>query len=234
MFLLPLILSGAVLPILSLAAEALLREMDAKITAAKTLRIEFELWGEGDKPWVKGSLAIAERNRIRCELQFRNEPQPTAVLVGDGKRRSIVSGDKAEILPMPDWYTEVVKSWLGRGGTYLSLWKVEQFRARTPVGKKPGPGSGPKLSNVRLMPDEEVNGVKCRVVGYDLAGEKDDLPDAHGRVWIDPKTKLPVRRELDFGFGVPGARTKARPSTAVHTKFEIDPKLDDKLFEIPK
>lgn len=228
-----LLLLCAASPALPPVEAELLTQMDAKIAAAKTLRIEFEIWGEGDKPEMKGSLAIAERNRLRYELQFRGEAQPPGVLVGDGKRLSFAFPDKAEILPMPDWYTEAVKSWLGRGGTYLSMWKVSRYLSRTPAGKAPGPDNGPRLSNVRLLPDEEIKGVKCRVVGYDLAGEKDDLPDAHGRVWIDPKTRLPVQRELNFGFGFPGTGRKVRPTTAVHTKFEIDPKLDDRLFELP-
>jgi outer membrane lipoprotein-sorting protein len=94
------------------------------------------------------------------------------------------------------------------------------------------------VSNVKLLPDEEVGGVKARVVAYDLTWKAFGTPDTvKMRVWIDPKTKLPLRRTMTVklpAVGQPGAGVKDAVYTAVHKKFEINPKLDDKLFELPE
>jgi outer membrane lipoprotein-sorting protein len=81
------------------------------------------------------------------------------------------------------------------------------------------------------MSDEKVAGVTAKMMDYDLFWER--LPTtantARVRVWIDPATKLPLQRTITFPVGA-----KGESFTAVHTKFEIDPKLDDTLFRLPK
>lgn len=90
----------------------------------------------------------------------------------------------------PDWH-EVQRSWLSRGVTVLSMAEVD---AHTREGTRPGPGDAPRVVRARRLPDEEVNGVKRRVVGYDLSGwaAVGEFNDARVRVWIHPKPKLPV------------------------------------------
>jgi outer membrane lipoprotein-sorting protein len=234
----PLILSAALLSAPPDDAEALLRAVDVKIAAAKTLRIEFELrMPDGPERSQAGELVLADRNRFRVEFWY-DDPRKLGIMVGNGKRAWLIGPDKtsAEATPYPDWHNEVLRSWLARGGTYASLLAVS-FRSRD---QKPGPADGPRAANARLLPDEEVRGVKCRVVGYDLTwperrspdGRSRELspPDARVRVWIDPKTTLPVRREMTW----PSPLGRGFVTwVATHTRFDIDPQLDDGLFEKP-
>jgi outer membrane lipoprotein-sorting protein len=215
--------------------ETLLREMDAKIVAAKTLRIDFEvrlppgfldLSGRGTpERAIAGVLVLGDRNRFRFEGWAAGDSGTLGIVVSDGKRTGqLAPGMTApELCPVAGWHNEVLREWLGRGGTFAALSMVWS-RAHDPAQERPGPGDGPRAANPRLLQDEVVNGVRCRVVGYDLSSRDGSFADA--RVWIDPNTHLPVRREMTF-------RGSAQPCTAVHTRFEIDPKLDDALFEMP-
>jgi outer membrane lipoprotein-sorting protein len=207
--------------------------MDAAITAAKTLRIEVEIRndrpGKGEQ-FLKGSLVLGGRNRLR----FEQDGWMTATAVSDGRRTVIVAPDERVTRDTPDWFNDVLKGWLGRGGTYVSTSKAFDL-LDSPGTARPGPADGPRVANAKVLSDEKVGGVRCRVVEYDLAWVEhpavSGADTARVRVWIDPETKLPVRRTMTFPIG---DGDRADSYTATHTKFEVNPKLDDKLFELPK
>ena len=213
-------------------AERLLSEMDAKITATKALRIEFEIRkiaerADEEQP-LKGSLVLGTQNRLRYEVTG----WLTSSVVSDGKQLQsvVVNPAMRKTQPMPEWFGDTLRAWLGRGGTFVATGRLLDFVA-DPDASPPGTEDGPRLSNAKLMSDEKVGAVTAKVVEYDLAWEK--LPTtattARVRVWIDPATKLPLKRTMTFPFG-----SKSESFTAVHTKFEIDPKLDDGLFALTK
>ena len=216
----------------SLEADRLLREVDVTITAAKALRIEFEIRKaaarKDEEQPLKGSLVLGTGNRVRYEVTG----WLTSSVVSDGKQlQSVVvnpAGRKTQ--PMPAWFGETLRAWLGRGGTFVATGRLLDHAA-DPDASQPGTEDGPRVSDAKVMPDEKVGGVTARVVEYDLAWEK--LPTtattARVRVWIDPATKLPMTRTMTFPFG-----SKSESFTAVHTRFEIDPKLDDQLFRLTK
>lgn len=212
-------------------AEHLLAEMDAKIATAKTIRIQFTIDdsnADTKQRLADGTLVISTRNRFRYDLTGN----VTAKVVSDGRQLVSVFAKPAEKKSQlaPVWFNDILKSWLGRGGTFISCGKILDY-AHASAGEQPSDKVGPKTSKARMLPDEDVNGIKARVVEYDLAFPKmlGDMDAAKVRVWIDPKTKLPIRRTMKFRFG-----SEDKTYTAIHTKFEIDPKLEDNLFELPK
>lgn len=209
-------------------AETLLREMDKKIAAAKTLCVEFEVRLRGEAV-ARGSLALADGNRFRNEFAV-GTGAPPRVLVSDELRMSGSAAGRPTAVTVPAWHNEVLRSWLGRGGTFLSMSAAARLVDKG-TATRPGPADGPHVSRARLLADEEVDGVKARVVEYDLNWNA--LPSgfrvAKVRVWIDPGTKLPVRRTMLFG-GKSGGET----FTAIHSKFEIDTEIEEKRFELPK
>jgi len=217
-------------PDTSAEAERLLREVDARITAARALRIEFEIRkvavrADEEQP-LKGSLVLGTNNRVRYEVTG----WLTSSVVSDGKllQSVIVNPAGRKTQAMPEWFGESLRAWLGRGGTFVATGRILDYAA-DPDASPPGAEDGPRVSNAKLMPDEKVGAVTARVVVYDLAWEK--LPTtattARVQVWIDPASKLPLKRTMTFPVGA-----KAESFTAVHTKFQIDPKLDDTLFRL--
>ncbi|MBO0698375.1 MAG: hypothetical protein J2P46_08280 [Zavarzinella sp.] len=226
-----LLAAGPAAPPPSAEADLLRRDMDAAITAAKALRIDFEI--RNDSPdkreqVLKGSLILGDRNRVR----FVQAGWLTATAVSDGRRTVTVGPDGRRTRETPAWFNENLKSWLGRGGTYVSTSKAFDLLDR-PHTDRPGPVDGPRVADAKVLADEKTSGVKCRVVEYDLTWIEHPAAPApetvRVRVWIDPETNLPVRRRMSVPVG-----DQADTYTATHTKFELNPKLDDKLFELPK
>jgi outer membrane lipoprotein-sorting protein len=212
-------------------AEQLLRQVDGTIVAAKTLRIDFEIRKADARPDegppLKGFLVLGTGNRVRCDMTG----WLTATVVSDGKRLVTVVANPPErkAQAVPEWFGDTLRAWLGRGGTFLATGRLLDYAAGPDAGR-PGPADGPRVSNARVLPDERVSGATVRVVEYELAwdGRPATATKARVRVWIDPATRLPVRRTMTFSDGA-----KAESFTATHTRFEIDPKADDSLFRLP-
>jgi outer membrane lipoprotein-sorting protein len=212
-------------------AELLLREMDAKFTAAKSIRIEFTIDDSVDgKPQrlTEGTLLIADGNRVRYDLTGTI----TATVVSDGKQLVSLFAKPLEKKSQltPAWFNDVLKAWIGRGGTFITFGKVLEHASKS-VGEEPGDKFAPHVTNARMLPSEDLKGLKAQVVEYDLAFSNliANVDTAKVRLWVDPKSKLPLRRTLTFKFG-----TEDKTYTAIHTKIEVDTKLDQKLFELPK
>ena len=212
--------------------EQLLREMDAKIIAARSIRIEFTIASHQGSQLLQGSLLLAERNRFRQELKSMDGPP--SIAVSDGRQvvgRPGIGREGAMFpnAPLPEWHNQALQSWLGRGGTFLSLMAVyEQVGQRG--GAKPEATDLPRTTSAKILPDQKINGLTARVVEYELSWTMPpaELRSAKVQVWIDPAKKVPLRRTMIFQ-----GKTSQDMLIATHTKFELNPKLDDRLFELP-
>jgi hypothetical protein len=216
-------------------AEQLLREVDAKIIAAQSLRVEYTLTVGQDEPFGRGSIVLAERNRFRLEEWMGDSPFSTLV-VSDGSRLGLWEGSHRVRMPSrmhpPDWHNDVLQSWLVRGGAYLSVGAVSALAEE--FEKRPGPGEGPRTSHATRLPDIVVNGDAARVVEYDLSWRKAPvIPSWRGaakaRLAIDADRKVPISRSMLLQM----ERSK-ETLTVNYTRFDINPKLDEKLFEVPR
>jgi hypothetical protein len=211
--------------------EDVLQEMDRAILAAKTLRIEFEVSQENGgqtRPMASGVVRLADRNRFRTEIDYQPDGQSRReVTICDGTSAVRLTGPSPDELKpgkrraVPPWYVEAVRERLGRGGTFLTTELVWQH-ATDPKAERPGAELAFETDKAALGTPEKVGEVECRVVEYDLsiAGLS-----AKSRVWVTPKTGLPVRRRVEALGNV---------FTVAHTAFVAEEKMDDKLFELPK
>lgn len=210
-------------------AERLLREMDAKIAAAESIRIDFVINDNNnkDKKLTDGFLVIAKRNRMHCEMIG----MVAGSVVSDGKRMVIVRGpSETKSLVPPEWFNQTLQNWLGRGGTFMSFSRLLEY-VEMKHEKAPDAKLAPQVGNTRMLPSDDYEGVKAQVVEYDLTWPKvtGDADTARVRVWIDASTKLPLRRTMKFKMN-----SEEQTFTATHVKFELNPKTDEKLFELPK
>src|SRR5262245_17365154 len=111
--------------------EQVLQDLDKKLLAAKTVRIEFEVHQEsGGLPNLiaSGIVHIGDRNRFRTEIDFHNNGgNRREVTICDGTTVVRQSGPSPAELKqtgkraVPRWYTSAVLERLGRGGTFLSF-----------------------------------------------------------------------------------------------------------------
>jgi outer membrane lipoprotein-sorting protein len=214
--------------------EQVLQDLDRKITAAKTLRIEFEVNQESDglpRLLASGVIRVAGKNRFRTEIDFHSEGQSShQVTICDGTTAVRRTGPspaelrQTEKRAVPPWYTSALLDRLGRGGTFLAVELMWQ-QAKDPKAGRPGGGLAFVTDKIALgAAPEKLKEAECWVVDYDLT-PGDGNPTAKTRVWVDRKTGLPVRRRMEVLGSV---------FTATHSAFAIDEKMDEKLFELPK
>lgn len=213
--------------------EEVLRDLDKKITTARTVRIEFEVHQESGgltNLLASGVVRVADKNRFRTEIDFHTDGRRGhEVTVCDGTTAVRRTGPspaelrQTEKRAVPPWYTTALRERLGRGGTFLAVELMGQH-ARDPKAGRPGAEVTFQTDKVALAAaPEKVNEVECWVVDYDLTAG--GSLTARARVWVDRKTGLPVRRRLEALGNV---------FTATHTAFALDEKVEDKLFELPK
>jgi outer membrane lipoprotein-sorting protein len=231
MFALVLSIVAVVQPNPETEAALLLGRMSDKVASAKALWIEADLQGPNNTSEF-ARLVLSDRKRIRIE-GASPDPRTVEIIASDGRRTVQLRQYPATTKPppikqVPEWFNEELRTWLGRGGTMFAwseLWPLTQL----PEVKRPPADDAPRATNLRLLPDETINGVKCRVVAYDLSAKGhlhfDKVPT---RVWIDPRTSLPVRREMKFQESLIQGTW-----TCTHTRFVIDPKLSDSFFDLP-
>jgi outer membrane lipoprotein-sorting protein len=213
--------------------EEALQNLDKKVTAAKAVRIEFEVNSETGgltTPLASGVVRVADRNRFRTEIDFVTEGrQGREVTICDGRTAVRLTGPsplelrEVERRAVPPWYTAALLERLGRGGTFVTV-EIMWQQAKDAKADRPGPELAFRTDKVALGTPEKVNGAECTVVDYDLAAG-DGGPAAKARTWIDRKTGLPVRRRMEVSGSV---------FTAAHSAFATDEKMEDKLFELPK
>ena len=213
--------------------EQVLQDIDKKLTAARTVRIEFEVHqgsGGASKLLASGVLRVADKNRFRSEIDLHSAGSAgRQITICDGTTAVRLSGPspaelkQTEKRAVPPWTTSALRERLGRGGTFLTFELVWQ-QAKDPKADKPGAELSFRTDKVALGEAEKVKDVECWVVDYDLSAGEGGIT-AKTRVWVDKKTGLPVQRRMEALDNV---------FTATHTAFVIDEKIDDKLFELPK
>jgi outer membrane lipoprotein-sorting protein len=203
-------------------AEKLYRGMEKKILAAKTLAVEFnsEMAVDGKKFTVKGTINIAAGNKTRLNIE-------SEVFQLGGKMLVVTSGDSkyakvGEIVfkegPFPPKREILIPLIAEFSATHAAL---ETKVAAADLAKDL------PLKNFKLGAKEMVGQQEAQVVQYQLHEKDAVLADV--AVWIDTKTGLPLKRRI-----AGTKESKMGDVTETYSVFQVDSKLDDKLFEIPQ
>ena len=173
-----------------------------KAEAAKTVRMKIELDAGAD-----GKITATN---YTADGAFRSEVNPAGLVVvvngkADPKGIMYLTGTKQYRLLDPD-KDPLVKQVAGNVRKAL-----EQFKL-------------PADAQVKGLADEYLDGRKTKV--YEIKGV--DIPDVKGKadlkIWIDPKTDLPVQSRV-----VSTIEGKTVTATAAYLGFDED--LDPKLFD---
>ena len=210
-------------------AEALFRQMEDKIRKAETLQADLSIQAL-DKISLKGSLAVAPKNRFRLELTgTANKEDGKLVMVSDGTMmRSSHDGRQSKDQPAQPQMTEIALGSMARAGIFVPLFSIEDVEEE---GKKPEAFDLDKrlaVADFKLGKKEAVGGTEAQAVEHTLKMRSLKEPIAV-TVWIDPKTQLPVKRvvrsEMD------GQKYEV---TETYTDVKVNQKIDEKRFELPK
>jgi RNA polymerase sigma factor (sigma-70 family) len=210
-------------------AEKLFRDMEKKITTAKSVKVLFEMGPLVQDDNLNGSVFFAQGNNTRLEATFKDKGY---LLVSNGK--DLVDRDPAGpfrgLRATPKRFNMDLGVILTRVGGYFPLVFSQTLASKGPdhdfqVAKSV------TVSNFSLGPKERVGKRQAQVIEYlvevTIKGE-----GAKFRVmlWVDLESTLPLKRTLKASD--PGA--KEATVEEIYSEFLIDSELDPKLFVLPK
>ena len=205
-------------------AEKLFRSMEKKICAAKALKLvvtaDVEFNAKPAKFKVTGHFAEGNKSRIEAEFNLDGTPM-TRLFVSDGKQTLLrVPPPVPQTVPQPTKakQNETMIAAIARAGL-LASFKVAEMRDLVQIDKLM------PLSDFKLGAKELVGAAEAQCIDYVLTFNGQEKTNM--KVWIDTKTLLPLKRTL---------RSEGKKDTFTEniTDFVLDPKLDEKVFELPK
>jgi outer membrane lipoprotein-sorting protein len=215
-----LMLVAATAPAQDDEAEKLFRAMEKKIQQAESLSLKFdsEMTHDGKKFALKGTIQVAAGNKKRLDLESDIfQLGGKTLIVTNGKEKSAKVGDLIFTEgPFPP-KGEVLLAIIARFSVAVAA--LEQ-KVDTADLEKALPAKSFKLGDKEMIGDRAT-----QVVQYELHDEKKGaLADV--KVWIDPKTELPLKRT------VTGRKdSQVGDLTETYSLFSVNEKLDDLLFD---
>ena len=211
-------------------AEKLFRAMEKKVRDAKTLQVaaDSNVESQDVKGTVKATFYATQGNKARLEIDFDIDGKADKLLfLTDGKARYTKQGDKGTLDPNPkkaEQEAKLVAGTIARIGISSAMLMARSAKPGEEKEfdlDKDAPVTNFKLGAKEMVGDKTAQVVTCKL---DFDGTS-----ARMSVWIDTKTHLPLKRVVAVD-----QDGKMFRITETYSTFAIDPKLDPKLFEIPK
>jgi outer membrane lipoprotein-sorting protein len=208
------------------AAQKLFEAMEQKLAKTKAHKIVFEIDTSdgGRETQLKGTLIFATGNRVKLTFEGQSAKKSVkGIITCDGKTVDLDAEEdgkpQKESRPAPDKLYENMSAWLIRASLFQGV--VRGIAINNPIG----PGKLPP-TDFKMIGKEKVGGRDALVIEYRLA-PPDGKDSATCKVWFDAQTNLPLKRVLEAGGG------KFRVAET-YTQWELDPKLPDGTFTMPK
>jgi len=222
-------------------AENMYRDLEKRVTQAKTVRVAFEgrlMNGAKEAGHLKGVITLGEENRARLEFKGQvNEKDLTLEMTSDGKKLKAVAtppGKETEE-PLPENYGATVRTGLARVGPTAGLLLAHpnlQGKEEKDLDKLLRP------SDFKVGANVKVAGRDARVLEYQVT------PTGAGpmtlKLWLDAKTRLPLKRELrdeKEGFRIVETYSEFKLGAASGTKSskaEPTPKTGEKADQLKR
>lgn len=209
--------------------EKLYRTMEKTVRAAKSLHValDSDVDSQTMKGTAKATIYAAQGNKSRLEIDFEMDGKADKLLfLTDGKAGYTKQGDNGTLVVNPKKAAEQAKL------VPVMMARIGFTGARMLIAVKQGEekeidfDKDALVTNFKLGAKEMVGAKTAQVVTHQLDF---DGTTAKMSVWIDTKTHLPLKRVLTAEQAGQMFRI-----TETYSTFAIDPKLDAKLFEIPK
>jgi outer membrane lipoprotein-sorting protein len=207
------------------AAEMLYRGMEKLVREAKSVKIAFESDAAIDKNTTKmsGVVSVADGNKARLEISGSDNGKPWSMtFIADGKMAHFTRSDmpKAESKTVEANLSQTRPQILARGGVFATF-QIGQAKESFDIDKVMA------VSDFKLGKKEKVGIREAQVVECTL--KLDNGKVMQMAVWLDTQTNLPLKRLIT----APGEKGVIRV-TETYTEINLNPKFDDKFFEIPK
>jgi outer membrane lipoprotein-sorting protein len=211
-------------------AQKLFEAMDQKLKEAKAYRFDFELHVglEKDLAKGKGTFLLAADNRLKFTFAGTLDGKAAKnLLVSDGKK--VASQGEFDGKPRTT-AAKNVHSKLSTGATFV-LSRAGLFALLGPItdGQDPKGTEDWKLSDFKTIGPEKIDDRQAQAIEYQLLppGEKTAWKC---KLWLETSTGLPLRRLLEV---TSDGKVSLRV-TETYTPWELEPKLPEGTFTLPK
>src|SRR5208282_3039879 len=179
----------------------------------------------------KGSLALAEGNKARFEMDGQHDGKAASTLaVSDGTKTATVADKKA--LPIHDTRKNNTKNLLtalAHSGLFVPMMLPFERQGERPP--EVDINEILKVSDLKLGKKEKVDGQEAQAIEYTLTVGvlgQEKIP-FNTTVWVGTGTHLPLKRVLTAR---PGGQEMTLTET--YSNVAVDGKIDPKMFELPK
>jgi len=210
-------------------AEKRIRAMEKKLASAKSIQVTFESRAEGlrESGTFKATLIVTEGNKMHLDGSIEiNGKKVDWKKVSDGIKTAEEGLDRGTRSTSKN-LTEDYRRSLTHGGFIMGIY----LSSSGGDGDETWPTF--RVSDFELGKPDNVGTRRAQIVACKLTpvpkGEKKVDISFSESVWLDMETNLPLKREFSGDFG--GKKIKF---TETYEKFVLDPKIDAKLFELPK
>jgi outer membrane lipoprotein-sorting protein len=215
-------------------AEKLFRKLETKLSEAKSLRVALEGTAEGIEDLrgtlkYKGTMVLAQGNKARFEMEMEMAGKKhRTTFVSDGtKMIGDIAGEAGKPpRDTPKKFFEVTIDFFKHGGPVAGY----VFSSSGGEGKETFARFKP--SAFKLGQKDKLGERKAQVIEYKLTledppkgAEKLSLSE---KLWLDAETNLLLKRVFT------GKLKKEFTYTETYSEFTVNPKLDAKLFELPR
>jgi outer membrane lipoprotein-sorting protein len=210
------------------AAQKLYEAMDQKIAKAKAHKISFDLdaLDHDETIKVKGTVIVAAGNRANMSFQGQEGKRSIkGKLVSDGKtiftQMDLDGKPETKTKPVSDKLFATLVSYLSRTGLFVGFETMDR--------ENPKDAAELKLSAFKSAGKEKVGSRDANVIEYTLT-PPDGKGPASCKLWLDTQTNLPLKRTLEANRD---GKLVFRVAET-YAQWELDPKLPDGTFTLPK
>lgn len=215
-------------------AADLLRKVEEKYAAAKTLSVtgEIRFSGKRDGKDVEGTISESFRSRgageVRVELSgaMSGRPIPKAAYISDGKALGVLVEPakperKEHGLALGTWARRflVRAGLMGTSGSlYGSVYQAEAFKLEALY----------KVGDVADGGKEKIKEIECRIISCTVASPDPAAAPLKCRLWIDPQKLVVHKRET-----VQEGKSESVTIAETYSDTTFDAEIADDVFKIP-
>jgi outer membrane lipoprotein-sorting protein len=215
-------------------AEKLFRAVEKKISGARAFRVAVDIKisenrgeGKATEGRLKGSLVLTKDNKARLTIRGKVAGEAVNIeIVSDGKhitwKDSLPEPPALATQTTPKMFHALLSTLMTRAGVYGSSGCIAVANG---FGEEI-PASVQRIDawDFKVGAAAKVGGRDARVVRYKV-GFKGEKGAGQAILWIDSRTLLPLRYVIGDGTG---------GVTETYNEFTLDPKVDAKVFALPK
>jgi hypothetical protein len=206
-------------------AQKLYEAMEHKLIQAKARQFNYQIdFKQAGAPGAcRGTWIMGEGNRFKCTSEFQSSTQGLkAFTVSDGK--TVLTQTEVGCKPTPSLWSSP-PSWVSRSGRFFSRGGQHLIGSSFSFDEI----DEVKPYAFKLVGRDKVGDREANVIEYQVGRASQRRPTTY-KLWLDAQTNLPLKRTVEAG----GAEAGGSDVVETYSHWDLDPKVPDGVFALPK